>query len=805
MKPITRKEYYLAKAAGTYTGLTPTPVLREDYYLATLAGDYSGQCPTPVTRFDMLMSAAAGITSYVPQPVTRIEKYWYEIAKGTGYVPEPVTREEKFLYALVKNKPEPPKPEYVDKTAHGNPILLSDSAQAPLKALTVYGHSTQETTTGAQLLKPIDNFPQTKDGVTMSKNNDGSYHLQGTATAEGNFRIIDPDIKKYTLNLIEATISLSAKNGSYDGSCTVVSVNDSDDWNYIITATTTDIQTWSVVSNKLGCFLTYNNGSTYNVDIYPMLNSGNTALPWEPYTGGKSSPSPEYPQQIVSAGSVMIAGDQLLNANVSGVSRGVTYQVNGSIVHFSGITSESTGRVSANVNMLDVLQAGKTYYAKSFTDNVSADFAVIDNDVDSYVNSYTVTGTETRINFRLLLNDTANISGINVERTVYGGVTENQNMESWEPYIGGTPGINPYEGEIEIEVSDAGINILTNTGENKDYNSVSKNWSYSSQNNAIVTVTGNQAHYTVPEINTNNNIGFQSSLKDKVIFHRGQKYVWSCDAKGVSSPAKNLTMKVYYTNTNGNIWTPTGSKKVQLTEYWQRYSYEFTVPDDFDEDVNSIILNFPIGPDTTAYLDIKNLKLERGTIATKWTPAPTDGEPLNYQAMVLSTPGGLPGIPVTSGGNYTDESGQQWVCDEIDLGRGKYVQRVKKINVKSVIHYNSSENFGSIKVEDILSTQSRVPVMSNRFAFKTSIKDDGTCFAYENTIRLYYNLGSLENFNKWLTENDVVVWYPLDTPIETDLAAEEIAAYKSLHTYSPTTTVSNDAEAWMKVGYKANP
>lgn len=139
------------------------------------------------------------------------------------------------------------------------------------------------------------------------------------------------------------------------------------------------------------------------------------------------------------------------------------------------------------------------------------------------------------------------------------------------------------------------------------------------------------------------------------------------------------------------------------------------------------------------------------------------------QSLTLATPNGLPGVPVSKDGNYTDADGQQWVCDEIDLGRGKYVQRVKKINVKSLSGYNLSENFGSIKVEGILSTQSRVPVMSNRFAFETSIKDDGTCFAYGDVIRLYYNLGSLENFNKWLTDNDVVVWYPLDTFIETDL------------------------------------
>src|SRR5699024_7264730 len=40
-----------------------------------------------------------------------------------------------------------------------------------------------------------------------------------------------------------------------------------------------------------------------------------------------------------------------------------------------------------------------------------------------------------------------------------------------------------------------------------------------------------------------------------------------------------------------------------------------------------------------------------------------------------------PGIPVDSGGNYTDVSGQKWVCDEIDLKRGKYVKRVEKIAI----------------------------------------------------------------------------------------------------------------------------
>lgn len=55
-----------------------------------------------------------------------------------------------------------------------------------------------------------------------------------------------------------------------------------------------------------------------------------------------------------------------------------------------------------------------------------------------------------------------------------------------------------------------------------------------------------------------------------------------------------------------------------------------------------------------------------------------DYEPYREQLLTLPTPTGLPGIPVTSGGNYTDSTGQQWVCDEVDLERGVKVQRVDK-------------------------------------------------------------------------------------------------------------------------------
>ena len=63
------------------------------------------------------------------------------------------------------------------------------------------------------------------------------------------------------------------------------------------------------------------------------------------------------------------------------------------------------------------------------------------------------------------------------------------------------------------------------------------------------------------------------------------------------------------------------------------------------------------------------------------------------QTITLQTPNGLPGIPVTSGGNYTDPTGRQWVCDEVDLERGVRVQRIDKSafdSTKTLVEQNAT-------------------------------------------------------------------------------------------------------------------
>lgn len=202
------------------------------------------------------------------------------------------------------------------------------------------------------------------------------------------------------------------------------------------------------------------------------------------------------------------------------------------------------------------------------------------------------------------------------------------------------------------------------------------------------------------------------------------------------------------------------------------------------------------------------LQLEIGSEATTYEP------PRIPQSLTLATPNGLPGVPVSKDGNYTDSNGQQWVCDEIDLARGKYVQRVLLLKFDS----NSPFDLQSINTNNIanfaygLSKKSR----SGSEGICNRLKQSAKLIANETNegvhisesvifIRLKTTRAStVEELKQFLANNPTDVLYQIATPIERDLTPEELAAYKALHTNYPTTVIFNDAGAHMEVSYVAD-
>lgn len=163
------------------------------------------------------------------------------------------------------------------------------------------------------------------------------------------------------------------------------------------------------------------------------------------------------------------------------------------------------------------------------------------------------------------------------------------------------------------------------------------------------------------------------------------------------------------------------------------------------------------------------------------------------QTLTLQTPNALPGIPVTSGGNYTDENGQQWVCDEVDLARGVRVQRITKIKVTSSLNWQTSGQkvdryfawFAGTSATNVLCTHFSTTVGSEVVGGAIANQNNLIGFAYAQK-----GASTLDEFKAFLDANEVYVWTSLAEPVETALSAAEISAYKALTTYAPTTVIS---------------
>lgn len=201
-------------------------------------------------------------------------------------------------------------------------------------------------------------------------------------------------------------------------------------------------------------------------------------------------------------------------------------------------------------------------------------------------------------------------------------------------------------------------------------------------------------------------------------------------------------------------------------------------------------------------------------------------EPFQHQQASLSTPNGLPGIKVDSGGNYTDSNGQQWVCDEMDFKRWKYVQRIRKVNLEDrSFHSQASDSsldyyLFAITCEDkAVKNIYKRAVLCNTFIAKNGqnmqnidgIEGISTNpgVAYSNYIYVRIKLsrlsgvGDAAEFKKWLIDNNVQIIEQIN-PIETDIPEETMQAYQKLYTNYPSTVIQNDSGAGMEVEYVAD-
>ena len=183
-------------------------------------------------------------------------------------------------------------------TYSGAPVSIAYAGAQRIASITAYGENAQGGTTEAPVaLTGVDNVfvgdnnllpkateTRTLNGVTFTPNPDGSVSVSGTATNDTSY----PFKEGLDDSLFGQTVCLSG--GSIQTQLVINEKKHSGEWvrNVIVNAKIPAVV--GVLSKQADDNILYGTiyvptGTTVNTTIYPMLNLGNTAMPYEPYQG----------------------------------------------------------------------------------------------------------------------------------------------------------------------------------------------------------------------------------------------------------------------------------------------------------------------------------------------------------------------------------------------------------------------------------------------------------------------------------------------------------------------------------------
>lgn len=420
------------------------PITREEKYLAYLTGDYKAD---------------------VPKPITRQERYLYELClKGMGGEISPEEIQKAVNDYLDKNPVKPgattEEAAQIKKNAEeiaslkesiSNKITkfyassqgethLADSDNGKIMDMMLYGKSEQKQYTGKNLLNPTLQTT-TQNGVTCTNNGDGTYTLNGTASVNTLFQIVQEGT-----NISNGTYKVTGcpSGGSpekYFIRCGSEGINA---WN-----DTGDGCTSIISNNRLVYRITIIAGATVNNIIFkPMLVDASlypdaTYDDFEPYTGGQPSPSPDYPQEIKSVvnPTVKVCGKNLFTfSNDSRDVNGVIFEAKDGIITAKGTSTEDFTSTYFQLNYpKDIFTIGETYtFSLNSNDANLCLYAVYkENDIVGYKALFEVTTKCATVkipdNVELIIRCVVRINAtVNATATIQ--IEKGSEATAYEPY-----------------------------------------------------------------------------------------------------------------------------------------------------------------------------------------------------------------------------------------------------------------------------------------------------------------------------------------------------------------------------------
>lgn len=295
------------------------------------------------------------ITTNVDGKVTEIQDNIEEINKKDTEQDNKIVELQNEKIELEKELKEIQEDFYqssIRGQASGEYIHVEDSSNCRAR-IGISGNSEQETYIGKNLYSLLSE--QTINGIKVSHNEDGTFNLIGTATAE-TFIVVSTtkflnDKKVYTIS--KNTTNIGMVGYEYNINTwlqTFVSIGKSEK---------SKTFTYNKNSNMTRNVLQINiaNGTVLNeTNIKIMLEESSNETEWEPYVGGIPSPNPDYPSEIKTVGDNV----NLLDVSKIGVrtSYGITFTQTDTGIKITG-TAEDTYAYGTSIKCN--LQKGKTY------------------------------------------------------------------------------------------------------------------------------------------------------------------------------------------------------------------------------------------------------------------------------------------------------------------------------------------------------------------------------------------------------------------------------------------------------------
>lgn len=650
-----------------------------------------------------------------------------------------VTEDVDNIRYIVETETAPP----IIEEASGTEITLEDSAYRQVRGLQLYGYSRQTQTTGAQLI-PDKITTGTASGVKMTLNSDGSFTLNGTNTGGDKLGLYFVGGYGSTTEFLPTGNYFYKVDGLNEGDYCIVRGTDFES----INSNPVNISQHNIT--QLG--INVSPGTTYNnAKIYPMLNTGSSALPWEPYSGGYASPSPDWAQPIHSG------ADEVNLANLPDVESvshaGVTWACKDGVVTVNGTANGNSSTADPGVGIQNILTGTKgTFYVSGSSANVSAILSITKDGSTSYNSEKYVTldGTETGVRFYLQVNSgkTAN------NETIYPMLNVGSAALPWRPH-----GHN-------VIVESQGANLID----------LPKNL-VSSYGGISVKGLGDGT-FLYSGTATGKNIN-----------------VWLAGGYGVTTPI--IALK------KGEYSAPLSEASFYSNTDYLNANNVITVPDG-GMDITGI--RAPNAVTGTNYNKIIYPMLNRGSTPLPWQPyaAPS--------SALISLTDSLRGIPVDSGGTYTDDDGQQWIADYIYRRQtdGKWCLWR---NCGAVVYDGSSdENWrvstagGTIYVATFTFGVPGVGGYMTNFVYQNGISNNNSFEVDSNkNLRVYApDITSIESWNAWIASNPQTVVYQIATPTIEELPDDVQAELNGLYTYNLHTDMWNNDGAYMGLKYVAD-